>query len=187
MKIISWNIRGSNGIQKTRLIKKCIQMDKPYMLLLQETKCTGQLLQERMGKIWKGCNVMAIDAIGAAGGFAIIWHPSKVNLENFISTHFSISAIFTIIDSGVQGIISNVYGPANPRDKTSFLNSLEFIASWVDKRHWVLAGDFNLITSLQEKKRGDKETGCLLHSFQLNHSHPQTYRRSHRQRRLHLE
>lgn len=129
-------------------------MDKPFLLMLQETKCGGHLLKERMRRIWKGCEVTAVDAIGVAGGFAIIWHPSKVTLDNFISTHFSISANFTLVDSGVQGVISNVYGPANPRDKNSFLNSLEFLASWVDKRHWFLSGDFNLITSLQEKKGG---------------------------------
>jgi len=157
MKIISWNIRGSNGIQKTRLIKKRIKMDKPFMLMLQETKCSGQTLKERMSRIWHGCKVLAVDATGAAGGFAIIWHPAKVTLENFISTHFSLSANFTLVDSGVQGVITNVYGPANPRDKNSFLNSLEFLASWVDKQHWVLGGDFNLITNLQEKKGGTRK------------------------------
>lgn len=166
MRIISWNIRGSNGIQRTQLIKKRIKVDRPYLLMLQETKCGGQLLKERMGRIWKGCEVMAVDATGTAGGFAIAWHPSKVTLDNFISTPFSLSAHFILVDSGMQGVISNIYGPANPREKHSFLNSLEFLASWVDKRHWILGGDFNLITNLQEKKGGTRKMDA--HSIRFN-------------------
>lgn len=132
MKIISWNIRGSNGIQKIRLIKKRIKEDRPFLLMLQETKCSGQLLKERMDRTWKGCEVMAVDATGAAGGFSIVWHPSKVTLDHFITTPFSISAQFIFIDSGMQGVISNIYGPANPREKPRFLDSLEYLASWAD-------------------------------------------------------
>lgn len=154
MKVISWNIRGSNGTQKIRLIKKRIKMDRPFLLMLEETKSSGQLLKERMTKAWKGCEVMTIDAIGAAGGLAMVWHPAKVTLDQFITTPFSISAQFSLIDSGMQGVISNIYGPANPRDKTRFLDSLDYLASWVDHRHWILGGDFNLITSLHEKKGG---------------------------------
>jgi len=125
--------------------------------MLQETKCGGQLLKERLSRTWKGCEIMAVDANGAAGGLAMVWHPSKVTLGNFISTPFSLSAHFNIVDSGIQGVISNIYGPANPRDKNSFLTSLEFLASWVDSKHWILGGDFNLITSLHEKKGGTRK------------------------------
>ena len=54
-------------------------------------------------------------------------------------------------------MLSNVYGPSHPREKTNFLNSLEFLAGWVDRSHWVLGGDFNLITNLQEKKGGTRK------------------------------
>lgn len=50
MKIISWNIRGSNGIQKIRLIKKRIKEDRPFLLMVQESKCSEQLLKERMAR-----------------------------------------------------------------------------------------------------------------------------------------
>lgn len=100
---------------------------------------------------------MVVDAIGVAGGLAIVWHPSKVTLEHFITTPFSISAQFILIDSGMQGVISNIYRPANPRKKPHFL---------ADQRHWILGGDFNLITNLQEKKRGTRKLDA--HSLRFN-------------------
>jgi len=66
MKIVSWNIRGSNGIQKLWIIKKRIKEDQPTILMLQETKCEGKFLKERMNKIWYGCQTITIDARGAA-------------------------------------------------------------------------------------------------------------------------
>jgi len=68
-----------------------------------------------------------------------------------------LSASFQLIDFGVNGVLTNVYGPNNPREKPLFIDSLAYLANWVGQRHWVLGGDFNLITSLQEKHGGTRK------------------------------
>lgn len=170
MKIISWNIRGTKGIQKLRILKKRIKEDQPALLMLQETKSEGNFLQERLSKIWYRCKTVTTDVRGAAGGLAISWNPDKVSLSNFLATSYSISASFHHIDSGVKGVLTNVYGPSHPREKNYFLDSLEFLAGWVAQRHWVLGGDFNLITNLQEKKGGTRKLDPTAERFsQLIH------------------
>ena len=135
--------------------------------MLQETKCEGNFLKERLSKIWYGCQTITIDARGVAGGISISWNPNKVSLSNFLATSFSISASFHHIDSGVKWVLTNVYGPSHPWEKSKFLDSLEFLAGWVAQRHWVLGGDFNLITNLQEKKGGTRKLDPTAERFSI--------------------
>jgi len=72
MKIVSWNIRGTNGLQKKRLLRKRIKEDQPTILMLQETKCEGNTLKDRLSKIWARSEAVTVDAKGASGGLAII-------------------------------------------------------------------------------------------------------------------
>jgi exonuclease III len=45
MKVLSWNIRGLNSKGKQRHLKAKLQAEKPQVMLLQETKVSGQKLQ----------------------------------------------------------------------------------------------------------------------------------------------
>jgi exonuclease III len=44
MKVLSWNIRGLNSKGKHRHLKEKLQAEKPQVMLLQETKVSGQKL-----------------------------------------------------------------------------------------------------------------------------------------------
>jgi len=75
MKIISWNIRGSHGPQKRRLLKRKISTEKPAVIFLQETKCLSEEICRTGSQAWRGCLAAAVDAQGASGGLAILWDP----------------------------------------------------------------------------------------------------------------
>jgi len=124
MKIISWNIRGTNEPQKKIMLRKKICMEKPTILILQESKCSEIALKEKMQYIWKGSNTEAIDAIGTVGGMALIWDPSRISLKNLTKTPWFITADFNSIDIGIEGVLTGVYGPSTPLDKGKFLDSL---------------------------------------------------------------
>jgi exonuclease III len=51
MKIISWNIRGMNGKTKHMLLWNKILKEKPTAIMLQETKCCGDLIKKIATKI----------------------------------------------------------------------------------------------------------------------------------------
>ena len=64
MKLISWNIRGCSNPKKWKTIKKKIKQENLDILFLQETKCSLEGLEKIRDKIWKGSQLMALDATG---------------------------------------------------------------------------------------------------------------------------
>lgn len=154
MKLISWNVRGSNSQLKKRLLKRKIKLEKPAIMFLQETKCSGEELRNYSKCFWKGAETVAVDANGAVGGLGILWNPNLVNLTNFVASRSMLSACFHILDTSVRGVITNVYGPFQLARKTAFLDEIRNMQEWVGQDHWLIGGDFNLIQSLEEKKGG---------------------------------
>ena len=53
-------------------------------------------------------------------------------------------------------LCTNVYGPQFLEEKRIMLLDLEDLKACSSNLHWILAGDFNIITSLAEKKGGTK-------------------------------
>jgi exonuclease III len=85
MKVISWNIRGLNGKSKQMLLRNKINKESPDIFLLQETKCSGAMLQTILSKIWKdGCS-MEIDSTGTTGGLMILWNQDKILMQIFFA------------------------------------------------------------------------------------------------------
>ena len=154
MKIISWNIRGCNSPLKTRILKRKIEVEQPWIILLQETKCSGEVLEKIARKAWPRCKRMAINASGSAGGLGILWNPNLVSLYGFRSTCFSMSCFYKIIGTSQVGFLSNVYRPSQSSRKLEFLDSLHGLKEEADGLSWILGGDFNIIRSLEEKKGG---------------------------------
>jgi hypothetical protein len=72
-------------------------------------------------------------------------------MENFITTKWSITTDYMLIGSNKPGHLTNVYGPANPRDKQAFLRNLEYLSNLTRYNHWTIRGDYNLIRSLEKK------------------------------------
>ena len=86
MKIISWNVRGSNSQLKQRLLKRKIRVEKLAIVFLQETKCSGEDLKNYSKFFRKGAETMALDANGAVGGIRILWDPNLISLSNFVAS-----------------------------------------------------------------------------------------------------
>ena len=101
---------------------------------------------------------MGIYARGFSGGLSIIWDPSRVNLSGFQGTQNLLTTNFRVVGFPITGMLMNVYGPQSVKDKWDFLGSLRHMRERFPNAHWVVGGDFNLITSLEEKKCGRR---CL--------------------------
>ena len=75
MKVISWNIRGCGNPRKWKNLDQKIKQEIPDILFIQEMKCSSKGMDKISSKIWKGSQVMALDAVGQSGGIAILWIP----------------------------------------------------------------------------------------------------------------
>eukprot|EP00253_Pinus_taeda_P028580 PITA_28580 len=154
MKLISWNLRGFNSPGKLRILKNMIKMEKPQIRFLQETKCNSSTLGSILSKAWPGCQLVAVNASGASGGLAIAWNTREITLFDFHASHHFIQATFHILGTNIHGHLSNVYFLQEAGKKIDLLNTIGALNN--NRMHplWIIGGDFNMITSLEEKLGG---------------------------------
>jgi len=53
--------------------------------------------------------------------------------------------------------ITNVYGPQRTQEKFKMLEDLDEVRQHYGANHWILGGDFNVITTIEENKGGLKD------------------------------
>jgi exonuclease III len=159
MKMLSWNIRGLNAKNKQGFLKERIKKEQPDILLLQETKCAGEEAFSTLQKCWKQDQHVGVDGRGAEGGLAMLWNPTTMLLDGVFTSEWTITTSFRLIGSNKQGYITNVYGPPRLGDKEAFLHHLVWIANHIGSQRWILRGDFNMITGLEEKRGGTHTLG----------------------------
>jgi len=58
----------------------------------------------------------------------------------------------TIFELEEQGFVTNVYGPK--AEKRDFLREISSLGLSMKDQQWIVGGDFNLITTLEDKKGG---------------------------------
>ena len=154
MKVLSWNIRGLNSKGKQRHLKEKLQVEKPQVMLLQETKVSGQKLQSIMQTFKTQYEVMAIDSVGMSGGIAILWNGAEIRAEGWIGFPRILTATFRQIGSEDRILISGVYGPPIPGERADFLQSIRLLSTMHNENYWLLGGDFYMILNLSKKKGG---------------------------------
>eukprot|EP00253_Pinus_taeda_P017843 PITA_17843 len=129
-------------------------MEKPQMCFLQETKCNSARLGSILSKAWPGCKSVVVDATGASGGLAIALNAQSISLTDFHASHHLIQAVFHILGTNIHGNISNVYFPQDAGSKKALLDTIEALSRNRQHPLWIAAGDFNMITKLEEKVGG---------------------------------
>jgi len=94
---------------------------------------------------------MAVDAIGALGGLAIAWNAQAIELKDFHANHHFIQSKFHIIGTNVHGHLTNVYFLQAAESKISIMETLSMLNFNRSHPFWIMGGDFNMITKLEEK------------------------------------
>ena len=72
------------------------------------------------------------------------------------ATRYTLLVSMQIIGNTEVILCTNVYGPQMLEEKRRILLDLENLKLCSNNLHWILAGDFNIITSLVEKKGGTR-------------------------------
>ena len=107
-----------------------------------------------MSRLWRNSQSISLDSFGASGGLTISWNPAKVALNNVLASRHTISASFHLISTNIHGRITNVYGPQLSDQKFVLLDFIQWLIQEQAPHIDILGGDFNLITSLQDKRGG---------------------------------
>eukprot|EP00253_Pinus_taeda_P035285 PITA_35285 len=133
--------------------------------LSEETKISVQQIEGIIDKNKLQYEVMGQDAIGSAGGIAILWNPNDIILDSWTSMSRVITGLGRIVGTKEQVVISGVYGPPSPGEKENFINSMKIIRRLYPEATWIIGGDFNLIRSLEEKKGGIRKMDHFMDKF----------------------
>lgn len=61
---------------------------------------------------------------------------------------------FHYIGTAITRFITSIYGPHTPQEKLQCLEEIHYTLTLVGGDYWIIGGDFNMFTSLREKKGG---------------------------------
>ena len=100
-----------NSRGKQRHIKDKLKKEKPSIMILQETKILVQQHVEIIEKSNLPYQVIGQDAIGSAGGIAILWNPNEIIIDNWSSMSGTLTGLGRIVGTPQQVVITGVYGP----------------------------------------------------------------------------
>ena len=95
MKVVSWNCRGVGSRSKEEAMKYLLQISKPFILLVYETKMEEAEFLQASTTFWKKGPVVAASARGASGGIGIVWNSSSFELlASEQCTHWILTTLF---------------------------------------------------------------------------------------------
>eukprot|EP00253_Pinus_taeda_P026820 PITA_26820 len=154
MNIISWNARGLNDQAKQRVLKRKFQKFNLEIMFIQETKCSISSMAKINKKIGRNINYLEVESQGREGSLATLWDTRDIQVIYVEANKQFIAVEAQTTGNSESFLCVNVYGPQRTEEKISFLNSLNKLIARYPRSKCIIGGDFNMITTLLEKKGG---------------------------------
>jgi ribonuclease HI/exonuclease III len=154
MQYVSWNCRGLGGKIKEEALRDIVRLERPEVLLIQETKMEDADLLRLSPSFWKKGPGIAVSARGASGGLATFWDSTKLEITEETSTMHWLFTNLIHKGTGRQVSLFNMYVPVLPNEKKDCWDSLLLFLNSHYTENLVIAGDLNVTLSLTEKKGG---------------------------------
>eukprot|EP00253_Pinus_taeda_P016264 PITA_16264 len=154
MKIISWNARGLNSQAKHRILKRKIQKYKPEIMFLQETKCSNPNINNICRNLGRHMEILENASQGREGDLATMWDTKEIQMLSAEANKHFMAVEFQPIGNSSSFLCINIYSPQKLEDKINFLDALTRFIIRHPISKCILGGDFNMKTTLLEKKGG---------------------------------
>ncbi|XP_057839788.1 uncharacterized protein LOC131049742 [Cryptomeria japonica] len=164
MKITTWNVRGLSAPNKRRLVKRVLSRSASEIIVMQETKLSIDNAEGflKYCRDWEG---VFQEANGSTGGLGILWKPDSVKVNLFEKAeNWMICNVYNIRENSKFPLI-NVYGPSKTVEKTKVWNILTNKIKDLMSDRVVVAGDFNALLDLDQKKGGLRMTNKVMDDF----------------------
>ena len=154
IKILSWNERGVNNLEKRKVIKQFIRDQQVDLVCLQETKIQEMTL--RMARSLGAGRFSywgTVDTTGTTKGIMLFWDKRILEVIEMMSGIFSVSCLFRNVEDGFQWIFTVVYGPVVANLNENLWEELGSMRGlWLGP--WCIGGDFNVTISPSESNKG---------------------------------
>jgi hypothetical protein len=150
-KILSWNVRGLNLVEKHMKIKGLIREWKADIVCLQETKLQ-HVTREIARSLWGNAHTdwCHLGSQGASRGILLMWDRRVVEKLEVCEGRFIIACSFRSVEDNFEWAFAGVYGPNEENDQQLLWDELVGIMSWWEVP-WCIGGDFNIIRYLSER------------------------------------
>jgi exonuclease III len=164
VKIISWNVRGMNELDKRLRIKNLLKGWKADIVCLQETKL-GLISSRVVRSLWSCPYVdwVFLGSNGASGGILLMWDRRVVEKIEDAVGQYLVSCKFKTIMDQREWMYTGVYGPNLDSEKQGLWDELARVKSWWDVP-WCVGGDFNMVHFPVEKSHSTSFTQAM-HDF----------------------
>eukprot|EP00253_Pinus_taeda_P007744 PITA_07744 len=134
-------------------------------MFLQETKSSSSIISKLCRKLGGHMEFLEIEIQGREGGLATIWDARNFLLLSAEANKYFMATAFQPIGNSNSFLCINVYSPQKLEDKLSFLDTLHGIIRRYPSSKCILGGDFNMITTLLEKKGGLRKLSRDVEAF----------------------
>eukprot|EP00253_Pinus_taeda_P010390 PITA_10390 len=134
-------------------------------MFLQETKCSISSMARITKKIRRHINFLEVESKGREGGLVTLWDTREIQILSAEANKHFIAMKAQPTGNSESFLCVNVYGPQKIEDKISFLYSLNKLIIRHPMSKCILGGDFNMITTLLEKKGGLRKLNKDAKSF----------------------
>ncbi|XP_059064893.1 uncharacterized protein LOC131856944 [Cryptomeria japonica] len=164
MKITTWNVRGLSTPDKRCLVKRALCRSNNEIIIFQETKLNLEQSSSFINycKGWEGAFQ---EAKGAAGGLGIVWNPTLVQVTLLEKAENWMMCNVIHVKENVEFPLINVYGPMKTMEKVHVWSVLSEKILLLNNERLVVAGDFNALLDLDEKKGGLRMSNKVMEDF----------------------
>jgi hypothetical protein len=148
-KVLSWNVRGLNSIAKQEDVKQVVNVHKPDLICLQETKMSTisiAMVRSFLDYDYEN-NFLFLPSVGASGGIILAARDSFLHLSNPTTTRHTISASILDCKHNITWRITGVYGPQGGMEKKMFIRELRHLKPSAGP-HWLYLEILTLFTRL---------------------------------------
>ncbi|KAG6654621.1 hypothetical protein CIPAW_05G158600 [Carya illinoinensis] len=155
-KILSWNVRGLNEINKRLCIKNLLREWRADVVCLQETKLK-LVTRKLVRSVWHCPYVdwIYLASNGASGGILVMWDKRVMEkMEEFVG-EFSVVVSFKMAEDNFMWAFAGIYGPNADNIRKLLWEEIAGIWSWWDLP-WCIGGDFNITRFPSERSRNSQ-------------------------------
>ncbi|XP_057837189.2 uncharacterized protein LOC131047335 [Cryptomeria japonica] len=164
MKITSWNVRGLSAPDKRCLVKRSLTKLESDMILLQETKLSGEKVYDFIKYCYKWEDLFQ-DARGASGGLGILWNSEAFEVVPIASNEFWMACNIRCKSGGIGFPLFNIYGSIKIDEKLRVWSEIYDQLQLLEMHKVIMARDFNAILDIDDKEGGLGKSTKVMEDF----------------------
>ncbi|XP_038985526.1 uncharacterized protein LOC120111727 [Phoenix dactylifera] len=151
MRALLWNCRGAGKPSFAPAFRRLVQLHKPEICVLFETRLSGQNLQKARAAIPRSWGFYAVESQGLSGGIIVTWVQGDYQIDVFNVCKQEVILVISE-DNRSPWVLAAVYASTDYRVRRRlWAEASQLITQGYPM---LVAGDFNCITDPQEKMGG---------------------------------